>query len=109
MIDGSACPPRITMISTPFRTCLLEPEPKIFEAAQMLDHAVTAHLEGQTEVARDLFVRTNLPEIRNWTEKLWDVEAPNGFGFFRKVPNQPRSLLSQPKAACLRRLINRKL
>ncbi len=74
------------MISTSFRTCLLEPEPKIFEAAQILDDAVTAHLEGQTEVARDLFVRTNLPEIRNWTEKLWGRGSAKRYRILPKSP-----------------------
>lgn len=58
------------------RFCLRDPIPEIFDAARLLDRAVTAHLTGDTVRAADLFRVTNNPQIRDWTESLWGRGGP---------------------------------
>jgi 5-methylcytosine-specific restriction endonuclease McrA len=53
------------------RTCFRDPIPEIYEAAMLLDQAVTAHLEEKTELADHLIRRTNTPVIRAWVESIW--------------------------------------
>jgi hypothetical protein len=58
------------MIEKPIagRACLREPIPAIELAANLLDRAVTAHLGGRRDEARDLILEANLSEVRQWTE-----------------------------------------
>jgi len=53
------------------RACLREPIPEIAEAASYLDEAVSAHLDGQSDLADKLIRRANMRVIREWTESLW--------------------------------------
>jgi hypothetical protein len=53
------------------QTCLRDPIPEIFEAAKLLDDAVTAHLEGRKDVADELIRKANAPAIRDWVESIW--------------------------------------
>jgi hypothetical protein len=57
------------------RTCLRDPIPEIFEAAQYLADAVMAHLEGNPAHADTLIRKADLPAIFDWTESLWGVAA----------------------------------
>jgi hypothetical protein len=59
-----------------FRNCLRQPIPEIAAAAQYLDKAVSAHLIGDLESAKELFLRADMPVIRNWTESLWGKNSP---------------------------------
>jgi len=58
------------------RTCLREPVPEIAKAARLLDAAVSAHLEGNTELTEQLVRRANMPAIRDWAESLWGANSP---------------------------------
>lgn len=58
------------------RQCLREPIPEIFEAARLLDAAVTHHLMNETALAEELIVAADMPCIRDWTESLWGKESP---------------------------------
>jgi len=75
------------------RLCLREPIPEIFEAASLLDQAVTAHLNGERDAADKLIRQADMPAIRAWTESLWGTASP--YVMFRTVPGAPPSI---PKA-----------
>jgi len=69
------------MNATKRRYCLRDLIPEILQAASFLDAAVTAHLEGHDDRARDLIARANLPSVREWTESIWGKKrhyAPSG-------------------------------
>jgi hypothetical protein len=53
------------------KRCFREPAVEIFDAARYLDAAVSAHLRGSTEIAKELFALANDPKIREWTESIW--------------------------------------
>jgi len=72
------------------RDCLREPIPEIFDAARLLDAAVTAHLRGESELASRLFGMANDPKVREWTESLWGTASP--YIKVREVPGAPPSL-----------------
>lgn len=46
------------------RTCLRDPIPEVGEAANYLNEAVTAHLEGDSQRASELIRREDIPAIR---------------------------------------------
>ena len=46
------------------KRCFREPIPEIFDAARYLDAAVSAHLQGEYEVAGKLFLLANEPKVR---------------------------------------------
>ena len=86
------------------RLCLRAPIPEIAGAADYLDKAVSAHLSGQPELARDYINRANMPAIREWTESLWGKNSP--YVQYRRVQNAPivlhrsqRTLLRMPTLA----------
>lgn len=72
-------------MSAELRNCLRDPIPELFEAARVLDEAVTAHLDGYFEKAAELIASTNTPIIRDWTESLWGANSP--YVKVRQVPN----------------------
>ncbi len=74
-------------------SCLREPISEIFEAARLLDAAVTLHIQGKSSLAEELIKAADLPEIREWTESLWGKGSP--YVTFREVHNTPPKL---PKA-----------
>lgn len=47
-----------------------EPIPEIFQAAKLLDEAVSAHLDGDAALADQLIRRANMPELSEWTESI---------------------------------------
>lgn len=53
-----------------------EPIPEIFQAAKLLDGAVSAHLEGNPALADRLIRRANMPELREWTESVLGKRSP---------------------------------
>ena len=53
-----------------------DPVPEIDQAAHLLDDAVTAHLNGNRSLAKQLILDANLPAIRDWTESLWGANSP---------------------------------
>jgi 5-methylcytosine-specific restriction endonuclease McrA len=63
-------------MSNELRRCLRDPIPELFEAARLLDEAVSAHLGGDFKKAAALIKQTNTQEIRDWTESLWGASSP---------------------------------
>lgn len=59
------------------RNCLREPIAAIFEAARLLDMAVTAHIADDKPTAARLIQQADIPEIREWIESLWGSRADN--------------------------------
>lgn len=53
------------------RYCLRDPIPEIFEAARLLDEAVSAHLLGKFERTKELIRLADIKEISDWSESLW--------------------------------------
>lgn len=53
-----------------------EPIPEIFQAAKLLDEAVSAHLDGDAVLADQLIRRANMPELREWTESILGKQSP---------------------------------
>ena len=72
------------------RPCLRAPIPEISLAADYLDRAVSAHLSGRPELARDYINLANMPPIREWTESLWGKNSP--YVKYRPVANAPAGL-----------------
>lgn len=70
------------------RTCLKDPIPAIWDAAETLRAAVDAHLSGDKAEASRLFAAADMPEVRDWTESIW------GKGW--KTLVQPRSIPGAP-------------
>jgi len=58
------------------RTCLRDPIPEIFGAAQYLDAAVSAHLKGERAAAEELIRLADIPAIADWSESLWGAGGP---------------------------------
>lgn len=77
-------------MSSELRRCLRDPIPEIAEAANYLDDAVTAHLEGDSLRASALILRAEIPAIREWTESLWGANSP--YVNVQVVPGTPGSL-----------------
>ena len=53
-----------------------KPIPEIFDAARYLDAAVSAHLNGHTEIANQLFELANDKKIWDWTDSIWGKNSP---------------------------------
>jgi len=68
-----------------------EPITEIFDAARYLDAAVSAHLNGQTKIASQLFALANDKKIWDWTDSVWGKNSP-----YVIVNKQPR-LHTTPK------------
>lgn len=55
------------------KSCLKEPIPEIFEAAQLLNEAANAHLKGDSKLTEQLILKADMPVIRDWTESIWGI------------------------------------
>jgi uncharacterized protein YodC (DUF2158 family) len=53
------------------KDCFREPIPEIFEAAGLLDTAVTEHLLGNTAVAEEAIRAADMPVIGEWLDSVW--------------------------------------
>ena len=94
------------------RTCLLDPIPELYEAARLLDEAVTAHLAGDYARADRLIRAADLPVITEWSESLWGPGGPfsRPLPVANPLPTLPREQRVQqrmPGIAVLRQLIER--
>lgn len=58
------------------RNCFRGPIPEIFDAARYLDAAVTAHLEGHFELAKNLFSLADNETVWSWTDSIWGANSP---------------------------------
>ncbi len=57
------------------RHCFCEPVPEIFEAADLLSHAVDAHLEGHHAQASSLIAQADMTDIRDWYQPIMGKES----------------------------------
>jgi len=87
------------MPAAPLRPHLLDPIPEIFEAARLLDEAVTAHVAGDRAKADQLIRAADLPEITAWTESLWGPGGPwtRPLPVANPLPSLPRELRIQQR------------
>ncbi len=58
------------------RSCIRNPIPEIFDAARYLDAAVSAHIAGFGNLAEELILLADLPEVREWNESIWGSNSP---------------------------------
>ena len=72
------------------RTCLRRPVPEIFEAARLLNEAVSAHLVGDHVQTDKLIRAANFPAIREWAETLWGRLCEHHQ--LRRLPDAPRTI-----------------
>jgi len=73
--------------------CYREPVQEIYDAAKYLDSAVSAHLNGHTKIAGELFKLANNPNIWNWTDSIW---GKNSLGC---IHSRQRLMLNTKQAA----------
>ena len=53
------------------RDCFATPIPEIFEAANLLDYAVSAHLGGDATRADMLLRAADMPILGEWLDPIW--------------------------------------
>lgn len=70
------------------RDCFRDPIPQIFEAAVLLDEAVSAHLKGDRTTARELLHAADMPVIGEWLDSVW-IGGLNVHRAVRKVEGLP--------------------
>lgn len=58
------------------RNCFRDPISEIYDAARYLDAAVSAHLEGQTDIAKELLYLADNEAVWNWTDSIWGANSP---------------------------------
>jgi HNH endonuclease len=69
------------------RNCFREPIREIFEAAHLLDSAVSAHLRGDQNRADVLLRAADMPIIGEWLDSIW--LGRSDYQLVRAVPNLP--------------------
>ena len=86
------------------RDCFRDPIPEIFEAAQFLDNAASAHLRGDQVTADRLLRAADMPIIREWLDSIW-LGGNHQYRAVRKVsglpPVLPKSDRHMPRHATL--------
>jgi hypothetical protein len=60
---------------TTSRICFREPIPAIFEAARLLDAAVTAYRLGNHDVATRLVEMAKIPAVGDWGYSIWGAKS----------------------------------
>ena len=84
------------------RDCFREPIPEIFEAANLLNQAVSAHLDGDGAQADKLIRAADIPTIGEWLDPIWSGHN-NDIRSIRTVedlpPVLPKSLRCLPRDA----------
>ena len=73
------------------RPCFRDPIPEIFEAAQLLNQAVDAHLKGRSTEAGKLLMQADMSKVRAWLESIWGKGNPEIWRI-RKVESAPKTL-----------------
>ncbi len=58
------------------KRCFSHPPPEVFEAARLLDAAVSAHMLGRREIAEQLIRLADMPAIAGWTNSIWGTGGP---------------------------------
>ena len=76
------------------RNCFRDPIPEIFDAAKYLDAAVSAHLDGATDIAKELFSLADNKAIWDWTDSIWGASSP----YVKVRKYEPKPFESREKA-----------
>ncbi len=97
---------------TDLKSCLRDPIPEIFEAAQHPNQAVSAHLRSDEATAAALIRQADLSLIRDWTNSLWGKDGPWSRPLFQDVdlpslPQAERAVKRMPSMTEKRALIKR--
>ncbi len=71
------------------RDCLRDPIPEIFEAAQLIDDAVSAHLSDNHAIADELLRAADMPVVGEWLDSLWLGGSSNPFRAIKTVTGLP--------------------
>jgi 5-methylcytosine-specific restriction endonuclease McrA len=83
------------------RRCLREPIAEIFQAAELLERAVDAHLDGNRQLAAELIAKADQPAIRDWVSPLLGSTTAfpdrSKYVRYRPVPNAPPVLKQSEK------------
>lgn len=80
---------------TQLKRCIVEPISEIFEAARLLDEAVSAHLKGRFNEAERLIRQANMWKIHEWSEKMWGTLPIEWSGH---DPNPPPPIPEEQRA-----------
>lgn len=59
------------------RLSFREPVPAIFDAARMLDAAVSAYQTGNRALASQLIEAAKIPSVGDWGYSIWGAKSPN--------------------------------
>ena len=73
------------------RPCFRDPIPEIFEAAELLNQAVDAHLNDRSTEAGKLLMQADMSKVRAWLESIWGKGNPEIWRI-RKVEGAPKTL-----------------
>lgn len=96
-----------------YRTCLRDPIPEIFSAAEKLQAALQAHRSGDRAACHQLIVEADDPIVREWVSPLLGASSRNPFlraqprGHDRHLPKTERVPIRMPKKAECTRLRER--
>ncbi len=72
------------------RTSFRELIPEIFDTAQYLDAAVSAHLTGNTKLTEELIQAANMPIVREWLDSIWGKNSQHIY--YRKISGSPQEI-----------------
>ena len=89
---------------------LVDPIPEIALAAEHLDMAVTAHLNGDFAEAERRIRLADIPAISDWTEALWGRShalAKRSVRSSSSLPKHERVKARKPRASEIRLLLDR--
>lgn len=93
------------------KTCLRDPILEIFDAARYLDAAVSAHLEGDRQLASQLIAKTNTETLRAYINSLWGAKSefvrPSSVGAPVPIAPEAREQERMPTGELRLALINR--
>lgn len=95
------------------KDCFREPIPEIFEAAILLDAAVSEHLRGNTTAAQEALRAADMPVIGEWIDSIWVGRnrlyrpVAKAFGLPPVVPKADRPTPRHASQALKRALVAR--
>ena len=79
------------------RPFILEPIVELFEAADLLDAAATAHIEDRKDDVSKLILQADKCEIFNWSETLWGPKEQS-IHRYRTDPEKPPTVTKEKRA-----------
>ncbi len=83
--------------------CLKPPIPEIYDASIFLDAAASAHLLGNSKLAKKLIVASDMEIVREWTEAIWGIggvytQLQRALGNPAVIPKAERAEVRMPNA-----------